>query len=219
MTGGGHRQQDSRSILPGRGGGGERGTVRRVDVGTQAGVTGYDRSRSGWDSPSGSSTTGPWLTHSMRSARLGGRRGPFSVLIGGPGKTVLGRLCPPRRDARPSRGPMTPRVRDQPWPLCGRAWCARVHRVQGNDDAVRVERRGARPRGTGAPVTGAGSPSRPGNSAHGAEAGRRVSLDQIARAGCGCSAYHGVWTRTPRRPGVLHRRGAVASHLGRGGLD
>jgi dihydropteroate synthase len=79
------------------------------------------------------------LTHLDEVSQLGGRAGPFPVLIGASRKRFLGRLlAAPDGTPRPFAGSDDATVSVTALAAAAGAWCARVHRVPGNADAVRV---------------------------------------------------------------------------------
>src|SRR5580700_8535076 len=109
------------------------------------------------------------LTHLDEISSLGGRARPFPVLIGASRKRFLGRLLPaPDGTPRPFAESDDATVSVTALAAAAGAWCARVHRVPGNADAVRVAEAWRQAAGAGSPVPGAGS-SVPGagNSAAG----------------------------------------------------
>jgi dihydropteroate synthase len=110
------------------------------------------------------------LTHLDEVSSLGGRARPFPVLIGASRKRFLGRLLPaPDGTPRPFAGSDNATVSVTALAAAAGAWCARVHRVPGNADAVRVAEAWRQAAGAGSPVPGAGSPvPGPGNSIAGA---------------------------------------------------
>ena len=81
------------------------------------------------------------LTRLDEVSTLGGRTGPLPVLIGASRKRFLGRLlAAPDGTPRPFAGSDDATVSVTALAAAAGAWCARVHRVPGNADAVRVAR-------------------------------------------------------------------------------
>ncbi len=79
------------------------------------------------------------LTHLDEVSSLGGRTRPLPVLIGASRKRFLGRLlAAPDGTPRPFAGSDDATVSVTALAAAAGAWCARVHRVPGNADAVRV---------------------------------------------------------------------------------
>jgi dihydropteroate synthase len=135
---------------------------QRVDVVTQAGV---DPAMIVLDPGLGFAKRAEhnWalLTHLDEVSTLGGRTRPFPVLIGASRKRFLGRLlAAPDGTPRPFEGSDDATVSVTALAAAGGAWCARVHRVPGNADAVRVAEAWRQAAGTGpaagAPAAGAG---------------------------------------------------------------
>ena len=93
------------------------------------------------------------LTHLDQVSTLGGRAPGFPVLIGASRKRFLGRLlAAPDGTPRPFAGSDDATVSVTALAAVAGAWCARVHRVPGNADAVRVAeawRHAAHPGGAG----------------------------------------------------------------------
>jgi dihydropteroate synthase len=113
---------------------------RRVEVVTQAGV---DPARIVLDPGLGFAKRPEhnWalLTHLQEVSSLGGRARPFPVLIGASRKRFLGRLlADPDGTPRPFAESDDATVSATALAATAGAWCARVHRVPGNADAVRV---------------------------------------------------------------------------------
>jgi dihydropteroate synthase len=130
---------------------------QRVDVVTQAGV---DPAMIVLDPGLGFAKRAEhnWalLTHLDEVSTLGGRTRPFPVLIGASRKRFLGRLlAAPDGTPRPFEGSDDATVSVTALAAAGGAWCARVHRVPGNADAVRVAEAWRQAAGTGA-AAGAG---------------------------------------------------------------
>jgi dihydropteroate synthase len=79
------------------------------------------------------------LTNLDQISTLGGRATGFPVLIGASRKRFLGRLlATPDGTPRPFAGSDDATVSVTALAAVAGAWCARVHRVPGNADAVRV---------------------------------------------------------------------------------
>jgi dihydropteroate synthase len=79
------------------------------------------------------------LTHLDEVSSLGGRARPFPVLIGASRKRFLGRLLAAQDGTpRPFAGSDDATVSVTALAAAAGAWCARVHHVPGNADAVRV---------------------------------------------------------------------------------
>ena len=79
------------------------------------------------------------LTHLAEISRLGGSGPAFPVLIGASRKRFLGRLlAAPDGTPRPFAGCDDATVSVTALAAAGGAWCARVHEVPANADAVRV---------------------------------------------------------------------------------
>jgi dihydropteroate synthase len=79
------------------------------------------------------------LTRLDEISSLGGRARPFPVLIGASRKRFLGRLLAgPDGTPRPFAGSDDATVSVTALAAAAGAWCARVHHVPGNADAVRV---------------------------------------------------------------------------------
>ena len=79
------------------------------------------------------------LTHLDEVSSLGGRTRPLPVLIGASRKRFLGPLlAAPDGTPRPFAGSDDATVSVTALAAAAGAWCARVHRVPGNADAVRV---------------------------------------------------------------------------------
>jgi dihydropteroate synthase len=113
---------------------------RRVEVVTQAGV---DPAMIVLDPGLGFAKRAEhnWalLTHLHEVSSLGGRAGPFPVLIGASRKRFLGRLlAAPDGTPRPFAESDDATVSATALAAAAGAWCARVHQVPGNADAVRV---------------------------------------------------------------------------------
>jgi dihydropteroate synthase len=88
------------------------------------------------------------LTHLDEVSSLGGRTRTFPVLIGASRKRFLGRLlAAPDGTPRPFAGSDDATVSVTALAAAAGAWCARVHRVPGNADAVRVAEAWRRPAG------------------------------------------------------------------------
>ncbi|MCW2911848.1 MAG: dihydropteroate synthase, partial [Actinomycetia bacterium] len=124
---------------------------QRVDVVTQAGV---DPAMIVLDPGLGFAKRAEhnWalLTHLDEVSTLGGRARPFPVLIGASRKRFLGRLlAAPDGTPRPFAGSDDATVSVTALAAAGGAWCARVHRVPGNADAVRVAEAWRQAAGTG----------------------------------------------------------------------
>jgi dihydropteroate synthase len=135
---------------------------RRVEVVTQAGV---DPARIVLDPGLGFAKRPEhnWalLTHLDEISSLGGRTHRMPVLIGASRKRFLGRLlAAPDGTPRPFAGSDDATVSVTALAAAAGAWCARVHRVPGNADAVRVAgawRRAADARAGEAEPRGAGA--------------------------------------------------------------
>jgi dihydropteroate synthase len=132
---------------------------RRVDVVTQAGV---DPAMIVLDPGLGFAKRAEhnWtlLTHLDEISSLGGRARPFPVLIGASRKRFLGRLlAAPDGTPRPFAECDDATVSVTALAAAAGAWCARVHRVPGNADAVRVAEAWRQAPGAGSPVPGVGS--------------------------------------------------------------
>jgi dihydropteroate synthase len=113
---------------------------RRVEVVTQAGV---DPAMIVLDPGLGFAKRAEhnWalLTHLQEVSSLGGRARPFPVLIGASRKRFLGRLlAAPDGTPRPFAESDDATVSATALAAAAGAWCARVHQVPGNADAVRV---------------------------------------------------------------------------------
>ena len=173
---------------------------RRVEVVTQAGV---DPAMIVLDPGLGFAKRAEhnWalLTHLHEVSSLGGRARPFPVLIGASRKRFLGRLLAgPDGTPRPFAGSDDATVSVTALAAAAGAWCARVHRVPGNADAVRLAeawREAAR----AGPGLAADVP-RGGPDRRGPDRGDTVSLDQIALRGLRVFGYHGV-LESERRDG------------------
>jgi dihydropteroate synthase len=99
------------------------------------------------------------LTHLGEISSLGGRARPFPVLIGASRKRFLGRLLPaPDGTPRPFAESDDATVSVTALAAAAGAWCARVHRVPGNADAVRVAEAWRQAAGAGSPAPDIGSP-------------------------------------------------------------
>ncbi len=100
------------------------------------------------------------LTHLDQVSTLGGRAAGFPVLIGASRKRFLGRLlAAPDGTPRPFAGSDDATVSVTALAAVAGAWCARVHRVPANADAVRVAeawRQAAQPGSPYPGVAGAG---------------------------------------------------------------
>ena len=124
------------------------------------------------------------LTRLDQISTLGGRAAGFPVLIGASRKRFLGRLlAAPDGTPRPFPSYDDATVSVTALSAVAGAWCARVHRVPANADAVRVAEAWRRAAGPG--------PGRP------ERAGERVSTDEAAAdritlRGLRVFGYHGV---------------------------
>jgi dihydroneopterin aldolase len=159
---------------------------QRVDVVTQAGV---DPAMIVLDPGLGFAKRAEhnWalLTHLDAVSSLGGRTRPFPVLIGASRKRFLGRLlAAPDGTPRPFAGSDDATVSVTALAATGGAWCARVHQVPGNADAVRVAEAWRQAAGEW--------PGRRGRPGSRSGRGGRMSLDQIALRGLRGYGYHGV---------------------------
>ena len=169
---------------------------RRVDVVTQAGV---DPAMIVLDPGLGFAKRAEhnWalLTHLDEISSLGGRARPFPVLIGASRKRFLGRLLPaPDGTPRPFAESDDATVSVTALAAAAGAWCARVHRVPGNADAVRVAEAWRQAAGPARPSRGPAARPGPWELHRRRQPGRggRVSLDQIALRGLRVFGYHGV---------------------------
>jgi dihydropteroate synthase len=114
-------------VPPGRGGDAGRGGP------------GHDRPGSGPRFAKRAEHNWALLTHLQEVSSLGGRARPFPVLIGASRKRFLGRLLAgPDGTPRPFAESDDATVSATALAAAAGAWCARVHRVPGNADAVRV---------------------------------------------------------------------------------
>lgn len=113
------------------------------------------------------------LTHLAEISRLGGSGPAFPVLIGASRKRFLGRLlAAPDGTPRPFTGCDDATVAVTALAAAAGAWCARVHEVPANADAVRVAQawqeaagQGEEARGRGEGVAGQGGGPRRGGEA------------------------------------------------------
>jgi len=107
------------------------------------------------------------LTSLDQISTLGGRAPGFPVLIGASRKRFLGRLlAAPDGTPRPFAGGDDATVSVTALAAVAGAWCARVHQVPGNADAVRVAeawRHAAQP-GTAQPGTAQPGTAQPGTA-------------------------------------------------------
>jgi dihydropteroate synthase len=137
------------------------------------------------------------LTHLGQIASLGGGH-VFPVLIGASRKRFLGRLlAAPDGSPRPFAGSDDATVAVTALAAAAGAWCARVHEVPANADAVRVaeawrEAAGQADSAAGAPTaTGAGAAADAPSAGRAGAAGRAEGAGAAGRAGGAGSAGAG----------------------------
>jgi dihydropteroate synthase len=108
------------------------------------------------------------LTNLARVSRLGGTGPAFPVLVGASRKRFLGRLlAAPDGTPRPFAGSDDATVAVTALAAAAGAWCARVHEVPANSDAVRVAE-AWRAAAAGVQVTGRLDERRPAGRGEGA---------------------------------------------------
>ena len=142
------------------------------------------------------------LTNLDQISTLGGRAPGFPVLIGASRKRFLGRLlAAPDGTPRPFAGSDDATVSVTALAAVAGAWCARVHRVPGNADAVRVAEAWRHAAHPGTATHAASRAAGPGAAdlagTRPASRGDRVSADQpagdrITLRGLQVFGYHGV---------------------------